>query len=190
MKIRSNQGFTLIELMIVIAIIAILSVLGVTNFGAALRRARDAQRRSDVIELQMALEVCYDIRTGLYFPGTPLPDNLVTNDFSSNTWNNMVTNMFGRGCLNRNTIHPANDQYGYFAGLRTYQGRQAYLLCTALEEWTGNRAVAPATVVTGRPPAVTAIDITFDDLTGQFTAPILCDSTHLNCNLFCITQSQ
>ena len=41
-----KKGFTLIELMIVVAIIAILSVIGVTIFAGIQKNARDAKRRA------------------------------------------------------------------------------------------------------------------------------------------------
>lgn len=53
----SNKGFTLIELLVVIAIIGALSSLIVPNFMTARERARDVQRKSDLKQLQNALEL-------------------------------------------------------------------------------------------------------------------------------------
>lgn len=52
-----QSGFTLIELLIVIAIIGILSTLLMTNFIGIRQRARDAQRKSDIRQMQAALEL-------------------------------------------------------------------------------------------------------------------------------------
>jgi len=53
---RSHQGgFSLIELMVVVAIIAILSVIGISGYSAAMRRARDATRKSDIEAISQAL---------------------------------------------------------------------------------------------------------------------------------------
>ena len=54
---NSHKGFTLIELLIVIAIIGILSSLLMVNFIGVRQRARDAQRKADIRQLQSALEL-------------------------------------------------------------------------------------------------------------------------------------
>jgi general secretion pathway protein G len=58
MRIKNfNKGFTLIELLIVIAIIGVLSTLLMANFIGVRQRARDAQRKSDLRQIQAALEI-------------------------------------------------------------------------------------------------------------------------------------
>lgn len=52
-----KRGFTLIELLIVIAIIGVLSTLLMANFIGVRQRARDAQRKSDLRQVQAALEI-------------------------------------------------------------------------------------------------------------------------------------
>ena len=52
-----KKGFTLIELLVVIGILAMLSALLVPNFMGARERARDAQRKSDLKQIQKALEM-------------------------------------------------------------------------------------------------------------------------------------
>jgi general secretion pathway protein G len=53
----NKKGFTLIELLVVIAIIGMLSALLVPNFMGARERARDSQRKSDLKQIQKALEM-------------------------------------------------------------------------------------------------------------------------------------
>jgi len=60
-----QHGFTLIELMIVIGIIAVLATLGITNFSAATRKARDGVRKSDLSALSQAF-VLYRSDNGQY----------------------------------------------------------------------------------------------------------------------------
>lgn len=52
----NSWGFTLIELLIVIAIIGILSAVIFPNYMAARQRARDATRKSDLSQIQKAIE--------------------------------------------------------------------------------------------------------------------------------------
>lgn len=65
------RGFTLIELLIVLAIIGILTSFLMVNFIGAKARARDAQRKSDLRQIQSALEL-YRADQGQY-PAAPLP---------------------------------------------------------------------------------------------------------------------
>lgn len=56
-KEKLMKGFSLIELLVVIGIIAILTGLVAFNFNSARMRARDVQRKSDLRELRSALEL-------------------------------------------------------------------------------------------------------------------------------------
>lgn len=51
-----SSGFSLIELMVVISIIAVLSVIGFSVFTQVQRNARDARRREEVDAISKALE--------------------------------------------------------------------------------------------------------------------------------------
>lgn len=54
---KSSKGFTLMELLVVISIIAIMAAIGFTVFNNAQRNARDARRRSEVDSIAKALEI-------------------------------------------------------------------------------------------------------------------------------------
>lgn len=62
---RGGAGFTLVELLIVIAIIGILSTVLMVNFVGIRERARDAKRKSDLRQMQAALEL-YRTDNGAY----------------------------------------------------------------------------------------------------------------------------
>lgn len=53
---RKQLGFTLVELLVVMAIIGILSTFAISNFSSAQARARDARRKSDLTQIQKSLE--------------------------------------------------------------------------------------------------------------------------------------
>lgn len=61
----SEKAFTLIELLVVVAIIGVLSALLLSNFIGVRQRARDAQRKSDLRQIQSALEL-YRADQGAY----------------------------------------------------------------------------------------------------------------------------
>ncbi len=63
-----RDGFTLIELIIVMAIIGLLALFVTANYRNASGKARDARRKSDLVSLQKGLELYYE-DNGQY-PGT------------------------------------------------------------------------------------------------------------------------
>jgi len=72
-------GFTLIELLIVVSIIGILATLLMTNFVGVRQRARDGQRKSDLRQVQSALEL-YRADIGSYPDSLPACDGIFSSD--------------------------------------------------------------------------------------------------------------
>jgi prepilin-type N-terminal cleavage/methylation domain-containing protein len=60
-----KNGFTLIELIVVITIMAVLTVIGVVNYTGASKRSRDGRRMADLQQIRMALEM-YRQEKGVY----------------------------------------------------------------------------------------------------------------------------
>lgn len=54
-----RSGFTLIELMIAISIIAIIAAVGITSFSQSQKLARDSRRKQDLRSIATALELYY-----------------------------------------------------------------------------------------------------------------------------------
>ena len=52
---KTKKGFTIIELLVVLAIIAVLSTLGLTFFSTAATKGRDSRREQDIKEIQNML---------------------------------------------------------------------------------------------------------------------------------------
>jgi len=70
----NKKGFTLIELMVVVAIIALLTGIVTVNLTKSRSKSRDAKRVSDLGQLQLALELVFD-RCNKY------PTRISTTDF-------------------------------------------------------------------------------------------------------------
>ena len=71
---RFESGFTLIELIVVIAIIATMSAFVVLRFSGPRDEAQNAQRRSDIRQYQTAIEVYANGNNSLY----PTPTGALT----------------------------------------------------------------------------------------------------------------
>jgi len=77
-KAKLFQGFTLIELLVVISIIGILATLLIANIQGARGRARDAQRKHDIREIQNALELYKNSQTPPSYPSASSFSDLIT----------------------------------------------------------------------------------------------------------------
>ncbi|MBN2086945.1 type II secretion system protein [Candidatus Peregrinibacteria bacterium] len=58
-KLKLKKGFSLVELLVVITIIAILSVVAYTAIGGQTAQARDSKRKQDLSTIQSALELYF-----------------------------------------------------------------------------------------------------------------------------------
>ena len=87
MKISYKKGFTLIELLVVISIVSVLSSTVLVALEGAKAKGRDAQRITQIKEVQKALALYY-LNHGVY------PDNLGPQSFDQSipqNWPNMMT---------------------------------------------------------------------------------------------------
>lgn len=75
-----KKGFTLLEMLVVIGIIAILVSIGISSYSTAQKKARDAKRKSDLKSIQSALEQYYSI-CGFQYP-SPATENTVPSSIS------------------------------------------------------------------------------------------------------------
>ncbi len=93
---KSISGFTIVELLIVIVVIAILAAITVVAFNGVQQRGRDSHRVSDVKQLHKALEL-FHAENG-YYPARPevfsatfrrdtlkIPESVVITPGTSNT---------------------------------------------------------------------------------------------------------
>lgn len=84
---RSCQGFTLVELLIAITIIAILSSLALVSYNTIQQNARDARRKTDVNAMVQAVELYRQLNNT--YPAA----SCVTNTSSGN-FGNLITTTY------------------------------------------------------------------------------------------------
>ena len=144
-----DNGFSLIEILVVIAIIGGLTSILLPNLMGVRERARDAARKSDLKQIQKALEMYKLDQTP---PSYPLTANLPT---AGNIWQNAtgtVTYMNKvPGDPNRTPV-PASYSYTSPVGTDNLK----YILCACIEN------VADTEVITGN-----CVDGTYVCTTGK-----------------------
>ena len=127
LKIKNSSGFTFIELIVVVTIIAILSVAGVISYSSANQKSRDSRRISDLEKIRMALEmirqvgVTYPVSAGSLVPTylQSLPVDPKTN-LSSSYWY-VPTPGGGYGYALRATMESVGSTNGSYGSGYNYQ---------------------------------------------------------------------
>ena len=123
-RMGDKRGFTMIELLIVIAILGVLTVLGITSFGTSQLKSRDARRKADLLNITKALEAYYNDH-GEYPTGTG------NTGIAGQTWSNPFTDPDNPtdGALYINVLptDPSGYNYYYDSSDGTYFQLYAYL---------------------------------------------------------------
>ncbi len=71
LKMRNKKGFTLMELLIVVAIIAILAAIAIPTFASSLQKAQDAADEANARSLYAAVALNYMTQTAAEFDPPP-----------------------------------------------------------------------------------------------------------------------
>ena len=94
-KINRNKGFTLIELMIVIAIIGILAAIAIPQFNAYRKRAFNSAAQADIHNIGITQEAYY-IDNGMYCSNVGLLTGMQPGYMQSeNVWADTVGSVSG-----------------------------------------------------------------------------------------------
>ncbi|MCA9349167.1 type II secretion system protein [Candidatus Saccharibacteria bacterium] len=145
----ARQGFTIIELLIVIAIIGILAGLVLNNFQGAQAKARDSQRKTDINAMHAQLENYYN-SNGNYpttFDATVLAgiDGEALNDPDGNAISMSGVTATAKPATGYTATKPSGAQYTYAAygcsGTGATDTCSSYVLYSWLED--GGSTFAP-----------------------------------------------
>jgi prepilin-type N-terminal cleavage/methylation domain-containing protein len=135
---NERKGFTLIEILIVVAIIAILASIVLVGLGPTQALGRDSRRLSDLQEIQNGLELYYN-KSGAYPVLT-----------TGGAWSTFQTALTGAGIgittvpEDPSTANGRNYVYAWSTGGTSYL-LMAYLESNTGSEWSGYSAPAAST---------------------------------------------
>lgn len=113
-QLKKHQGFTFIEMLVVVTIMAVLTAVGTSSFKVANQKARDGRRQGDLEQIRAALEL-YRTDEGLY----PLTGIIVADKIESTS----ITYM-----ADIPSDPKSNQKYYYASGTG-----KTYALCAAIE---------------------------------------------------------
>ena len=68
--LNKTEGFTLVEILVVVTIIALLASLAVVSYSQFVKQARDAKRTTDIEQIRAAIELYRNFDTGGAYPAT------------------------------------------------------------------------------------------------------------------------
>ncbi len=125
-----RSGFTLIEILIVVAIIAILASVVLVGLGPTQQSGRDARRLSDIREVQNGLELFFN-KCGFY-PGGGAATGPCTAYTAPATWADLQTLLVTTAALGISSI-PADPSTNRSYGYAFDAGGANYIVGTALE---------------------------------------------------------
>ncbi len=110
--IKNTRGFTLVEVLIVIGVIAVLAGITVIAYNGTQERARDAKRKTDIASIAKAMELYYD-DNGRYPPATG--STAINASWAASidpSWTTLNNLMVGADAIDSLPVDPKNSPTG------------------------------------------------------------------------------
>lgn len=127
---KLSGGFTLIEILIVVAIIAILMGSVLIGFPQAQKQGRDARRLSDLHQVQVGLQLYY-AKCG-YYPGSAQAGSSCGSFSQLSSWSNMANAIIGSNIGVKQIPNDPSSGKTYFYG--TDANGSGYVIGAAFED--------------------------------------------------------
>lgn len=115
-----TRGFTLMEILVSISIIAVLVAIGIVSYSSINQRSRDARRKSDVEQLRAALELYRsengyypNVGSGAFVPISYLSATLVDEGYMPDLPNDPQDNVKNYYQVRMMNQGSDNEYYGY-----------------------------------------------------------------------------
>lgn len=127
---KNTTGFTIVELLITIVVIAILAAISIVAYNGIQQRVRDTQRLHDVRQIRSSLEAFRAIHGRYPTTGATNNNNTCGNDhtngysYSTSTDGRWLRELVSSGTVSRVPTAPGNDCTSHYRYL--YASRTAY----------------------------------------------------------------
>lgn len=131
MKIKASKGFTIIEMIVVIAVIGILTGIGLVHYQNIRELARDARRKSDASYIRLALALYNDDYGSYPIPKISSPAGPVDSTTSEEgTIFSKTENPLYPDYMSGVFVDPVNNSENYYVyDTNQSTGHKEYVVC-------------------------------------------------------------
>ena len=134
-----KRGFTLIEIVVAVAIVAVLASVVIASTGEARKKARDEQRKSDLQQMQLALRL-YKVKEGSYPQGGEYDTGMTIGERDDDKPINTILEEYMASVPidPKGSASDSTYEYQYHANYSCNGGQYFVLFIQTLESGTGN----------------------------------------------------
>jgi prepilin-type N-terminal cleavage/methylation domain-containing protein len=126
-----RKAFTLVELMIAVAIVSILTGLATVSYTSVRQRARDAQRQNDLNQLKISLTTYFGAQVPSVYPAA-------TTKITLNNSNDALSTALKTAYIRNVPLDPLNTG-NYVYKYQTFSSNRDYTLFATLENTNNSK---------------------------------------------------